>query len=179
MTWFFSIVAFVLVVMTGLYWRWKKRIEAEIAEDAGLEWERLKKAEPELVEGLDEAGFHAIYARVHFPRFPGYALACTATFLLSLPVTLALLAGSYVLGEKLGLIAEPAELAKYVPISGRGVGPNAEFREEMALELATDFAGFYYFFGVLIVWLVIVALFMRRYHSRRPGYLRDEIIRAR
>lgn len=179
MIWFFGVVVVGLAVLAGLYWRWKKRVDAEIAEGADFEWDQLKQADPELIEGLDQSRFHAIYARVHFPRFPGYALACLATFFVSLPATLALLAGSYMLGEKIGVIAEPVELAKYVPISGQGTGPNAEFRKEMALELATNFSGFYYFFGVLAVWLVIVAFFMRRYHARRPGYLRDEILRAR
>jgi len=50
---------------------------------------------------------------------------------------------------------------------------------EAALYYIEDLAGFYYFFGVIIVWLIIVAIFMRRYHSRRPGYLRDEILRAK
>ena len=50
---------------------------------------------------------------------------------------------------------------------------------EAALYYAEDVAGFYYFFGVLIIWLAIVAAFMRHFHSNRPGYMRDEIIRAR
>lgn len=175
---FFVIIIVLLGAAGGLYWRWRQRIQAEIAEGAAIEWAHFQKHEPAFVAHLNEPAFSAIYARVNEPRFPGYALAAFATFFLSLPVIFIALAGILIGAEAAGLVPAPIETAERLFIQD---GQLLFFREtppEAALYYVRDLAGFYYFFGVLLSWLAIVAFYMRRYHARRPGYLRDEIIRT-
>lgn len=177
---FFLIVLAALALAGGLYWRWRRGVAEEIAEGAEIEWAHLQKHEPEFLEGMSETQFREVYARVHEPRFPGYALAALATFFVSLPVTLGFLSFLLWGAEQTGVIPEPVEVADRLLIQEDG--RLVFFKEtppEAALYYIRDLAGFYYFFGVLLVWLAIVWFFMRRFHSRRPGYLRDEIIRAK
>ena len=179
MIWFFGIIAALLLAAGGLYWRWSKQVAEEVAEGASLEWAYFQKSEPDFIAGVSEEKFHEIYAKVHTPRFPGYALAMGATFFVSLPVTFAVLASLSYLGGRLGVFPEPVEIIRAVPIGETTAVQSWQCDSQCWLRIADNFAGFYYFFGVLIVWLLIVAFFMRRFHTRRPGYLRDEIIRAR
>ena len=89
------------------------------------------------------------------------------------------MAGLLLGADAAGLLPEQAETAERLFVDD---GKLIFFREtppEAALYYIRDLAGFYYFFGILFSWLAIVAFYMRRYHARRPGYLRDEIIRAR
>ncbi|WP_425410670.1 hypothetical protein [Hyphococcus sp.] len=176
---FFLTILIVLGLLGALYWRWRRGIEEEIAEGAGIEWEHFQKHEPEFLKGMSESQFRDIYKRVHEPRFPGYALSALATFLLTLPVTLIALAGLQRLGQKLGVLPQPVEMVRYVNLGEVRLTQAWECGAECQLYVAEAFAGFYYFFGVLITWLLIVAFYMRRFHHRRPGYLRDEIIRSR
>lgn len=179
MLWFFTIVAVLIAAAGALYWRWRRRVDADIAEGAGVEWAHFQKHEPEFVEGLTEEEFYAVYDRVHRPRFPAYALATAATFFAALPVAFVALTLLLWGAEKIGAIPEPVEVADRLLIED---GKLVFFREtppEAALYYVRDLAGFYYFFGVLGVWLGVVWFYMRRFHKRRPGYLRDEIIRAR
>lgn len=179
MVWFFIITASLLAVLSAYYWRWKRIVAAEAAEGAAIEWAHLQKHEPEFLEGVSEEKFHEIYARVHTPRFPGYALAAFVAFFASLPVIFAALALLSWMASALGLVPEPVDVADRLLLDD---GELVFFRNtppEAALYYIRDLAGFYYFFGVLAAWLAIVAFFTRRYHSRRPGYLRDEILRAR
>lgn len=176
---FFVIVIALLALAGGLFWRWRLRIQAEIVEGAAIEWAHFQKHEPEFVDHLSEAAFGAIYARVNAPRFPGYALAAFVTFFLSLPIIFMALTGILFGAEAAGLVPAPHEAAERLFVQD---GRLLFFREtppEAALYYVRDLAGFYYFFGVLLSWLAIVAFYMRRYHARRPGYLRDEIIRAK
>ena len=176
---FFGIVVVILIAIGGAYWRWRRRIDAEIAEGAAIEWAHFQKHEPEFVAHLDEDGFRAIYKRVNEPRFPGYALAALATFFLSLPVIFMALTALLIGAEAAGVLPAQAEAAERLFVDD---GKLIFFREtppEAALYYIRDLAGFYYFFGILFSWLGVVAFYMRRYHARRPGYLRDEIIRAR
>lgn len=179
MTGFFVTVALIVGALIGLYWLWTRKVEAEIVEGAEVEWNWLNKNNPDKIKGHDETSFRAIYRKVHFPRFPKYFLGIIACFALALPVVFAALSGSLWMGEKLGIVAEPAELAKYVPLTeGKTRAQTAE-REERALYLAKDFTGFYYYFGLFAAWLTIVAVFMWAYHKRAPSSLREELIRAR
>ena len=176
---FFVIVFAGLAAIGGAFWRWRQGIDREIAEGAAIEWAQFQKTEPDFVAHLDEQSFAAIYKRVNEPRFPGYALAAVATFLVSLPVIFAAMAGILLGADAAGLLPEQAETAERLFVDD---GKLIFFREtppEAALYYIRDLAGFYYFFGILFSWLAIVAFYMRRYHARRPGYLRDEIIRAR
>ncbi len=179
MLWFYGGV----LVLLGLSWLayrfWAKGVDADIAAGAELEWERLSANDPELLKGMSKEKFLTVYRRVHFPRFPGYALACAGTFLASLPVTFALLAAGLWAGERLGLVPQPVDFADRYFMDGDRVRIFSAAPPEVASYYAQDLGGFYYFFGVVIAWIVIVTFFMRRYHARRPGYIRDEIIRSR
>jgi len=176
---FFTVVIVILGALGVLYWRWSRRIEAEIDEGAAIEWARFRETDPEFLKGYDEARFRGVYRKIHFPRFPGYALACIVSFGLALPVIFALLAASQWAGAQLGFFPQPAEIANRYLIEGDQMKIVTAAPSEAALYYVEDLAGFYYFFGMLLSWLVIVAFFMRRYHKRRPGYLRDELIRWR
>ncbi|MEM1397109.1 MAG: hypothetical protein AAGH38_06635, partial [Pseudomonadota bacterium] len=81
--------------------------------------------------------------------------------------------------DTMGLIAEPAELAKYVPLGEGKTDAGREQREEMALYLAKDYGGFYYFFGIVGCWIALLLVSMRTYHKRRPEPVRDQLIRRR
>lgn len=166
-----------VLAAAGLYWLWARRTAADIAESAGLEWTRLQTAEPDLIAGLDEARFRTIFHRVHFPRFPKYALAAAAAFILSLPVSLGLLGGLAWLLGSIGL-AEATEVAKMVPLFGTERWVGRDEGELIAFYWVQDIFLFFYYFGLLAVWLAIVFVAMRRYHRRRPGYLRDELLSA-
>ena len=184
MFWFFTLAAIGLVATAAIYWRWRASIDADLAEGAALEWAHYQRHEPDFVAHLDEAAFKAIYIRVNEPRFPGYALATLVSFFMALPAVFILLSGALWLAGETGIIPEPVDVARQMNLEGGtitilGKDIDEQTRYEAALYYIRDLAGFYYFFGVLLSWLLIVAFFMRRYHRRRPGYLRDEIIRAR
>lgn len=179
MLWFFLIVAALLAAAGGLYWRWRKKIEAEIVEGAAIEWAHFQNNEPEFIKAVSEEKFREVYARVHTPRFPGYALAAVTTFFATLPVTFGVLTALLWGAGKTGVLPAPVEVADRLLLEDGNVRFFKDAPPEAALYYIEDLAGFYYFFGVLLVWLAIVAFFMRRFHARRPGYMRDEIIRAR
>ncbi len=179
MAWFFLISISLVAALGGLFWFWRQRVELEIAEGATIEWAHLQKHEPEFLDGISEEQFRAVYRRVHMPRFPGYALATFGAFVISLPLTLGFLSFLQLIGTKMGLLPEPLEIVRYVQLGEVEVTEAWKCNAECQLYVAEAFAGFYYFFGIVAVWLAIVAFFMRRYHSRRPGYLRDELIRSR
>jgi len=179
MLWFFLIVAVILVALVALYRRWRKKIDAEIAEGAAVEWTYMLDHEREFVEGMSEEQFRKVYARVHRPRFPGYALAALATFFAALPVAFVALTLALKGAEQLGVVPEPIDVADRLLIEDGALVFFRDTPPDAALYYLRDLSGFYYFFGVLIIWLFIVWFYMRRYHRRRPGYLRDELIRER
>ena len=181
---FYTVILAILIAIGVIYWRWQEKIKAEIAEGSAIDWAHFQKNEPQFLEGISEEQFREVYGRVHTPRFPGYALATIATFFVSLPVTFAALSALLIALHSFGAIPEPIDVVQQLSLEGDefkilGKTIDEESRYEMALYYVGDMAGFYYFFGVLTVWLIFVAFFMRRYHARRPGYLRDEIIRSR
>lgn len=176
---FFAAVLIILAALGALYWRWRRGVDAELAEGAAIEWAQFQKHEPEFVDHLDEASFAALYKRVNEPRFPGYALAIAATFALALPLALGAITGSIWAANKLGLTPPPAEIVRYVQLGETQKIGSWQCDAVCQLYVAEAFSGFYAYFAILIVWLGVVAFYMRRYHARRPGYLRDEIIRAR
>jgi len=168
------------VVIAGLfYWRWAKRTAAEIADSAALEWSRLKASEPDLVEEIDEVRFREIFQRVHFPRFPKYALGMAAAFVAALPLTLGILSGVAWALDAVGLSADASALASAIPISGSTAGVSRDDGETIALYYVQDVLKFYYYFGLIVAWLAVVFVGMRRYHKRRPGYLADELLQER
>ncbi len=172
------VLAGLAAVAGTLYWRWARLTTADIDESAGFEWERLQTADPDIVSGVDEARFRAIFHRVHFPRFPKYALAIAAAFVVALPATLALLSGVALALDTIGLSADADALAKSIPVSGSIAGVSKDDGETIALYYVQNVLKFYYYFGIVFAWLAIVFFAMRRYHRRRPGYLRDELLQA-
>ncbi len=157
------------------YWRWAKKTRAEIDESGALDWARRRDHDAASVDGLDEARFRAVFQRVHFPRFPGYALAAAAAFVVSLPLTF------YVLGviawglDGLGVSPDAERLARAVPVEGAEQLLNRDDGETVAVLWVGDMLLIGYYLGLLIVWIIIVAVTMRRYHARRPGYLEEEL----
>ncbi|MGE0181587.1 MAG: hypothetical protein AB7F91_04940 [Parvularculaceae bacterium] len=171
----FLILAGLVGVAALLFQRWSQKIEAEIAEGADYERERLEAADPNLIAGLSEERFRAAYRRTHYPRFPKYALAIAAAFVASLPLTLGMLAGIAWTLDSLGMSADAQALARSVPIEGSIAGVSRDEGETIALYYVQDVVKFYYYFGLLFIWLGIIYVAMRHYHKNRPGYLRDEI----
>ena len=169
------LAAAVLLAGAWFFW-WSRKTAAEIAADAGEEWARLNASDPDLVAGLDEARFRAAYRRVHFPRFPKYALAIAAAFVASLPLTLGLLAAIAGGLQSIGVSADAQALARSIPVEGSIAGVSRDDQETIALYYVQDVVKFYYYFGVIFSWLAIIFVAMRRYHKRRPGYLREEIL---
>ena len=176
---FFLVVFALLALAGGLYWRWKRKIAEEIAEGAAIEWAHYQRHEPDFVKDVSEEKFREVYARVHMPRFPGYVIAIVTAFFVSLPITFAMLNLALWVAGITGVIPEPVDVADRVFIEDGHLLLFKETPPEAALYYVRDLAGFYYFFGVIASWLVIVWFFMRRFHARRPGYLRDELIRSR
>ena len=176
---FFAAAIGLLGVCAFAYWRWSRRVDAEIVEGAEIEWTHLQASEPELVRDLDRDSFGRVYRRVHFPRFPGYALAAAIGFVVSLPVTFALLTAGALLMERFGLAPNSLDLAKRFLVEDGHVRFIKAARPEAAAYWIEDVSGFYYFFGVVFAWFLVIAIVMRRYHARRPGYLRDEILRRK
>lgn len=181
---FFLKIIFLVVIAGGVFWYWKHRTDAQIRDASDYEWEFFQKNEPEFVAHLDQESFHKVFNRAHFPRFPVYAFACLSTFLLALPVILGVLTFGMWGLDKLGLIVEPADVTRQLRLDPDSLSLITKSVSEVDLyqglmQYVGALGGFYYFFGVLIMWLLIVFLFTRHYHKNRPGYLRDEIIRAR
>ena len=179
MIWFFTLLAVLLAAAGGGYVYWRRKVGAEIAEGAAYEWAHFQAHEPDFVAGVSEEKFREVYARVNTPRFPGYALAILATFIAALPVIFAALTLVMLVAGKLGMAPAPVEIVRVVHLGETNTPAIGQCNAQCQLQVAAAFAGFYYFFGVLAAWLGIVAFYMRRFHKRRPGYLRDEIIRAR
>lgn len=158
---------------------WSRRMDTEINQAAAEEWDRLRKAEPELIDGLDEEVFQAVFRRVHYPRFPKYALAIAAAFIAALPLTFGALAAFAWMLDSLGMSADAQAMARSIPVEGSIAGVSRDEQETIALYYVQDVVRFYYYFGMLFAWLGIVYVAMRRFHSRRPGYLREEILAAK
>jgi hypothetical protein len=173
---FFATAFAALGVAFAIYLRWKKTVESEIDEGAEIEWARLSETDKELIAGLDRARFSEVYRRVHFPRYPGYLLAAATTFLASLPVTLALLTAGLFLADRLGLRPDTVALADRWLVEDDRMRIIKDAPPEAAVYWLEDVGGFYFFFGVVASWMAILWFFMRRYHARRPGFLRDELL---
>ena len=179
MTLFMMIATGALVLAGAAYFFWVRKVEGEVQEGAADAWERLRQSEPEIIDGYNEERFRRVYRRVHVPRFPGYALGAVAVYFVSLPLTLALMGAGLWAGRALGFLPQPAEIARYIPLGETTEAASGMCSAECKLYVAEAFSGFYFFFAVIFVWIAVFAFFMRRYHARRPGYLRDELIRNR
>ena len=177
---FLSLIILTCAAVYGAYWYWHRRVEADLAEGAVAEFERLGRVEPALLEGLDQPRFAQIYSKAEMPRLPGHAVAIIITFLVGTPIFLALLSGGDALMHHMNMVPASAEVVARVAIAEDGSTRMVRDVPPEALQYyVEDLGGFYYFFGLLGFWVAIVWFFMRRYHSRTPGSVRDEVIRAR
>ena len=129
-----------------------------------------------LLEGTDEAAFTKAYARVETPRFPAYALVAVTAFVLGTPVMLG------VLGAVSSLFGAP-DTGQAAMALQLGEGGTANVARRVSTEelqhVLEGWSGFYYFFGFLAFWILILVAVMRRYHARTPGLLREEVSRSR
>lgn len=172
---FFLAAIGALGIAALFYWRWAKWTRADIEESAGLEWARRKENDPDSITGLDEQRFRAVFTRVHFPRLPKYALAAAAAFVFALPATFYVLGAiAWIMGS-LGVSPDAERLARAVPVEGAERLLNRDDGETVAMLWINDILLIGYYFGLLIVWIAIVAIAMRRYHARRPGFLEEEL----
>ncbi len=176
---FFIIVFVLLFALSAIYYFWRRRTLTQLREASEYEWDFFQKNEPDFIAHLDQEQFFAVFRHTHFPRFPVYALGAFASFLISLPVTFALLLAGILGMRKLGFIPEPVDFANQYFVQGETMRIFTLAPKEAALYFVQDVSGFYYFFGILVAWLLVVGVFTHHYHKNRPGYLRDEIIRAK
>jgi hypothetical protein len=170
---FFLFSAAILAIAAALYWRWSTRTRAEIAEAAAEAFERLNREDTDLLRNYDAQSFARIFERVHFPRFPLYALISAAGFLVALPFMFMLMSLVLNLAQASGFYGDAGALADRVPL--RGDAATIEQRRVVVMYLIETYSGVIYLFGVLLLWGGVVTLAMRRYHARRPGYLHEEL----
>ena len=179
MTVYLSIVCPILLALAAATYFWQKKLRVEIAEGSKVEFERLQKTDATLLADMPEDRFHQVYMRAETPRITPYWLVALAIFLLGTPLFLGLMgAGAWALTEY-GIVPEPTDLAEGLLLED---GEARFFRNtppEYAVHLVEHYSGFYYFFGLLGFWMLVVTLVMRHYHKNRPGRLRDELLRAK
>ena len=170
---FFLISAAILAVAAAVYWRWSTRTRADIAQSAAEAFARLDQQDPELLRHYDAKSFAAVFERVHFPRFPLYALISATAFLVALPFMFALMSAILNIAEANGFYGDAGALADRVPL--RGDAATVAQRRVVVMYLIETYSGVLYLFGVLLLWGAVVTVAMRRYHARRPGYLHEEL----
>lgn len=171
----FAAAVLILALAWGLHWLWRRGVDREINEGAAAEYARFQRQDPALVEGMDEAAFRRVYARVETPRFPAYALTAVTAFVLGTPLLLGVLGG-------LSFLFEPPDMgraAMQLQMSDGTARLAGQVSTEELQYILQGWSGFYYFFGLLAFWIVILVVTMRRYHARTPGFLREEVLRSR
>jgi uncharacterized protein YneF (UPF0154 family) len=177
------ILIVVLLILSALlygpYWLWKRKTEAEIAEGAKYEYQRLVEAKAEIVRNISEQEFHALYHKTEIPRYPGYMIAASISFFLLIPLLLVFLAaGRWAMNKWLDNTVPEEYLNRYI-FGKDGISPIARIEPEALHFILNDWAGFYYFFGFLFAWVLVFWFFMKRYHEKTPALLREEIIRLK
>lgn len=177
--WLFSIFIAGVGVYYGLYRLWKRKVDNEIAQGARFEYQRLREAGAKMVDGISEEDFARLYYKTEVPRYPAYLLCAVAVFFLGLPITLSVLnVGHWLLASTMGTEI-PAYYFNRFEMSEEGISPILRINPDALQFILADWAGFYYFFGLLFIWVGIFWFFMRRYHHRTPAGLREEILRLR
>jgi hypothetical protein len=176
---YYALVLLVLAVWYGLYRLWRRRVEADAAEGAKVEYQRYQRQEPQLIEGLDEDRFRSLYQRAEVPQQPLYTLAAVGIFLLLAPFVLALTTLTIGWMEVAGIIPQPAEAAQQLRLSSEGIRLVARADLEALQLILMGWGGFFSFFALLIFWVAVFFAVMRHYHRTRPGSLREEVLRSR
>jgi hypothetical protein len=169
----------ILGVWYALYRLWERRLTEDIAAGAEVEYDRLGRTDPALLEGLDRKRFETIYRRVELPLAPSHTFIAVAVFLLGAPIILAITTLSIRFLERTGVIPQPAEQAQQLKLSADGIRL-IQRADLTALELILQgWGGFFTFFALLLFWVVVFYALMKRAHSRRAGSLREEVLRSR
>ncbi len=133
-----------------------------VYRDAHAEWPAFQSGRPDLAEGMTEQGFVRAFVRAHGPRPALYGAVMLVLAALLTPLIVVMLTTLYSL-----LIATPSN-----PADGSALvqGVQHQFRRDGPLVYA-----FFMFFGLIASWGLVAFLVARRYHSRRPGSLDDEL----
>lgn len=176
---YYLVLLVIFGVWYGGYRLWRRHIDEDVREGAAFEFERLERQEPALLQDLKLPGFTAIYSKVETPRAPAYTLVATAVFFISAPFVLAITAITLQMMERTGIIPQPAEAAQRLKLQGDGIKIVASADLDALQYILIGWGGFFFFFSLLFFWAGAFYVTMRRYHNRRPGSLRDEILRTR
>ncbi|MEM9286560.1 MAG: hypothetical protein AAGA39_11805, partial [Pseudomonadota bacterium] len=81
--------------------------------------------------------------------------------------------------ERTGVIPQPAAAAQQIKLTADGIKLVREADLDALQYILQGWGGFFFFFSLLLFWVGVFVWVMRRFHSQRPGSLRDEILRAR
>lgn len=176
---YYLIVFVILGGWYGLFRYWSNKVEADIAEGASFEFKRLQKTDPSLLEGIDEGRFRKIFSAVEVSQQPFYTWLSAAIFLIGAPFVLLFTTITIRWMEVVGIIPQPAEQAQRLKLSADGIRLVRTADLEALQLILQGWGGFFSFFALLLFWVAVFYTIMRRYHARRPGSLRDEILRAR
>ena len=176
---YYLIVFVILGGWYGLFRYWSNKVEADIAEGASFEFERLKKTDPALLEGFDEARFRKVFSSVEVSQQPFYTWLAGAIFLVGAPFVLAITTITIRWMEVVGIIPQPAEQAQQLKLSADGIRLVRTADLEALQLILQGWGGFFSFFALLLFCVAVFYAVMRHYHAKRPGSLRDEILRAR
>lgn len=176
---YYALVLTVLALWFVLLRLWERRVDADITAGAAVQWDLLKRRDPDLLEGFDRARFEALFRRVEAPRGPRHVFAAVAIFLAAAPLVLAGSTLALRALERAGIIPQPAEQAQRLRVTSEGIRIIREADLTTLQYILQGWAGFSTFFSLLIFWVIVFYLVMRRLHARKPGSLREEILRAR
>lgn len=163
----------------GLHHYWQRRLHAELTDGAEVEFTRLSNANQTLMDGVEKPHFAQIYRAALMPRFPAYALAAVAIFLLGSPIALGLLAGLAHYAVEWGWVPQAQTVATDIYLGSGNASVIRKADPDVLYYLVQNFAGFYYYFGLLFFWIAVVYFLMKRYHRNAPGSLEDEVRRAK
>ncbi|MEM1379918.1 MAG: hypothetical protein AAGH41_04750 [Pseudomonadota bacterium] len=179
------LLTYYLVILCGLaLWFvairfWQGRVNAEIREGAAIEWDLLQRKDPDLLKGLTQESFTAIFRRVEMPRGPQHVFTAVATFFAGAPFVLALTTILIRFLERTGVIPQPAEQAQQIRLTNDGIQLIAQADLTTLQYILQGWGGFFTFFSLLIFWVIVFFVVFRSFYKRRPGSLREEILRAR
>ncbi|MEM9838269.1 MAG: hypothetical protein AAF830_03845 [Pseudomonadota bacterium] len=176
---YYVIVAVILAVWWGVLFAWRRRVDADIAEGAKVEWDLLNRKDADLLKGLDQPAFAKIFRQVEFPRGPMHVFGAVAAFLAGAPFVLAITAITISFMERTGIIPQPAEQAQELKLTNDGIQLIARADLTTLQYILQGWGGFFTFFSLLIFWVILFWISFSRFHKNRPGSLREEILRAR
>ncbi|NRA29667.1 MAG: hypothetical protein HRU11_05330 [Parvularculaceae bacterium] len=176
---YYLVAALILGLWFGAYRYWRSRIDPDISAGANFDWDLYQRKDPDLLKGLDEASFTSIYRRVETPRGPIHVFYAVAAFLIGAPLVLALNTLIIRFMERTGIIPQPAEQARQLRLTADGIQIVERANLDTLQYILQGWGGFFTFFSLLIFWVIVFYVSMRRLHQNRPGSLREEILRAR